>query len=368
MTQLALLTEELKGQTQKSFVTLNLVTQACHGLLNTNFVCPPQKPTWFDELNAKLGNAKGNANTWISELAPGITAGVPQQVVDYGTTYQGFTSSIMNIVKAHPEAKGAEDPYVLQVHELVKELQNAVNEKVKGTEVAAKKLTVWGEAMQTSHDELSSGTANIQAAETSLSTDIEKMNSAIETLKEEIHRENIAIAASAAGIGLGLLLLVAGIALAPETGGYSLIVAGTGGVLIIGGAVTWGIMQKKIDEQFSEVAKDQEELKADQAQLVALKGLSTASNQAIQYTTDATSALSEFRTTWSLFEGELKGVSEKLQHADESLSTIVEGAFTEAAAREWEDATKLAQSLVEAPVSVPVKELPMQSERAPQAA
>lgn len=359
MTQLAAVTEELKGPTQKSFVTLNLITQSCHGLLNTTFVCPPQKPTWFDELNTKLGNAKANANTWINELAPSITAGVPQQVIDYGTTYQAFTGSIMEIVKAHPEAKGAENPYVVQVHELVKELQNAVNEKVKGTETTAQKLKVWGEAMQTSHDELSSGAANIQAAEASLNTDVEKMNTAIEALKEEIHQENIAIAVSAAGIGVGLLLVVVGIALAPETGGYSLIVAGTGALLVIGGAVTWGIMQKKINEQFEEVAKDQEELESDKKQLVALQGLSTASNQAIQYTTDASSALSEFRTTWSLFEGELKGVSEKLQHAEDSLSTIVEGSFTEAAAREWEDATKLAQSLVEAPVSVPTKEMPM---------
>lgn len=359
---------ELKGHTQKSFVTLNLITQACHGLLNTTFTCPPQKPEWFDELNHKLDIAKGDAKTWIDELAPSVTAGVPQQVIDYQTTYDGLTKAIMGIVKAHPEAKGAEDPYVQQVHALVAELQSSVKEKIKGTETTATKLTVWGDAMQSSHDELSTGAASIQKAEVALNTDVEKMNAAIEALKATIHQENIAIAASGIGIGVGLLLLVAGIALAPETGGASLLIAGTGGLLIIGGAVTWGVMQHKIDEQFKEVAKDQEELEADKAQLVALKGLSTASNQAIEYTANATSALSEFRTTWALFEGELKGVSDKLQHAEESLSTVVEGAFTEAAAKEWEDAATLAQSLVEAPVAVPTKQLPMQSEAALKAA
>jgi hypothetical protein len=359
---------ELKEHTQKSFMTLNLITQSCEGVRNTVFIPPPVKPSWFEELNTKLDKAKGNATTWINELAPSVTAGVPKQVIDYQTTYEGLTNTIMTIVKEYPEAKGAEDPHVRLVHELVAELQNSVKQQIKGTELTEKKLVVWGNAMQTSHDELSQGSASIQEAEVSLKTEIEKMELAIEDLRSEIHAENIAIAASAGGIGLGLLLLVAGIALAPETGGASLLVAGTGGLLIVGGAVTWGIMQHKIDEQFKEVAEDQNKLAADQRQMVALKGLSTASTQAVQYTSDATKALSEFRTTWQLFAGELEGVSEKLQHAEESLSTVVEGAFTEAAAKEWQDAAKLAQEIATAPVSMPTKVLPMQSEKALQAA
>ena len=73
-----------------------------------------------------------------------------------------------------------------------------------------------------------------------------------------------------------MLLLVVGIALAPETGGASLLVAGTGGLLIVGGAVTWGVMQSKINAQFDEIAKDQKELDDDKRQLVALQGLASA--------------------------------------------------------------------------------------------
>lgn len=359
---------ELKEHTQKSFVTLNLITQSCEGVRNTVFIAPPEKPSWFDDLNAKLGKAKGNATTWIDELAPSVTAGVPKKVIDYQTTYEGLTNTIMGIVKEYPEAKGAEDPHVRLVHELVAELQGAVKEQIHGTELTATKLKEWGDAMQTSHDELTQGSASIQEAEVSMKSEIEKMEFAIKALESEIHAENIAIAASAGGIGLGLLLLVAGIALAPETGGASLLVAGTGGLLIVGGAVTWGVMQAKIDKQFKEVAEDQNKLAADKRQLVALKGLSTASNQAIQYTSDATKALSEFRTTWALFEGELEGVSQKLQRAEDSLSTVVEGAFTEAAAKEWKDAAELAHELATTSIEMPKKELPMQSEAALQAA
>lgn len=352
---------DLKQKTQSAFVTLSLITQACHGILNTSFVAPDPKPSWFDDLQAKLDQAKTVATDWIQNIAPNVTGGVPVQVIDYGTTYGAMSAEIQSIVQQYPDAQGADDPHVKQVHALVAALEQSVQTIIGNADTTANSLKAWGAQIQAAHDALSSGAANIQSAETDLSTDITRMNDAISTLNETIHKENIAIAASAAGIGVGLLLLVAGIALAPETGGASLIVAGTGGALIIGGSVTWGVMQAKINAQFKEIAADQKELDSDKAQLVALQGLASASSQSITYTTDSSNALSDFRTSWSIFQGELQGVMTKLKSAEASLSTIVAGAFTDAAATEWADATDFAQSLANAPVSVPVKQLPMDS-------
>jgi hypothetical protein len=55
----------------------------------------------------------------------------------------------------------------------------------------------------------------------------------------------------------------------------------------------------------------------------------------------------------------LQGVLAKLEAADAALSTIVEGAFTAAAANEWADATTFAQSLANATVTVATSKLPM---------
>lgn len=354
----------LQAQTQSAFVTLNLITQACHGILNTTFIAPSPKPSWFDDLSSKLDEAKIHAKDWIDNIGPNITGGVPVQVIDYGTTYSAMTDQIMSIVQAHPNAQGATDPYVIQVHELVSALEQQVQTIITNAQATQKSLKNWGDLMQASHDALTTGAANIQSAESSLNADIQKMNEAITQLTNTIHEENIAIAASAGAIGLGLLLLVAGIALAPETGGTSLLVAGTGGVLIIGGSVTWGVMQHKINEQFDEIAKDQAELTDDNRQIVALQGLATSSNQAILYITDADNSLSDFRTSWTVFQGELQGVLSKLQSAEAALSTIVEGALTQAASKEWADATQFAQSLANAPVQVAVKQLPMQDQQA----
>ncbi len=353
-------TTDLQQKTQSSFVTLNLITQACHGILNTVFIAPSPKPDWFDDLNAKLDAAKVNAGDWINNLAPSITGGVPLQVINYGTTYAAFSAQIMDIANKHPDAQGADDPYVKQVHQLVSALESSVAEIITNAQTTSDQLTAWGILMQKSHDDLTTGAANIQGAETDLSTDITKMNNAISTLNDMIHKENIAIAASAGGIGLGLLMLVAGIALAPETGGASAyLVAGTGAALIIGGSITWGVMQAKINEQFKDIATDQKELDDDKRQLVALQGLSSASDQSIQYTTDAGNALSDFRTSWNVFQGELKGVMDKLEKAESSLSVLVSSTWTAAAQKEWDDATTFAQSLADAPVQVVEKQLPM---------
>jgi ABC-type transporter Mla subunit MlaD len=358
-------TSTLQQKTQQAFVTLTLITQACHGIVNTVLIPPSPKPAWFDGLQAKLDSAKENATQWIDNIAPNVTGGVPLQVINYGTTYSAFSEQITDIVNANPDAQGATNKYVVQVKGLIAALEQAVTAIIANADTTAGTLKEWGDKMQRSHDDLVSGAANIQGAETDLSTDIAKMNNAISTLNEMIHKENIAIAASAGGIGLGLLLLVAGIALAPETGGASAyLVAGTGAALIIGGSVTWGVMQAKIDKQFKEIAADQNELNDDNRQLVALQGLASASDQSIQYVTDSTNALSDFRTSWSVFQGELQGVKSKLDNAEASLSTLLQGAFTAAATAEWADATNFAQSLASAPVQVAAKQLPMQSQAA----
>lgn len=164
-----------------------------------------------------------------------------------------------------------------QVAELVGALQNEMTQLIGNADATTAKLIAWGDMMQHSHDALSSGAANIQSAEADL---------------------------------------------APETGGASLLVAGTGGLLVIGGAVTWGVMQHKINEQYDEIAKDKKELGDDQRQMVALQGLATSTDQAVTYITTSTSALSDFRTSWTVFEGELKGVASQLAKAEASLSTI----------------------------------------------
>lgn len=346
----------VQQKTQQSFVSLQVITASCHAVQNTNFVSPPTKPDWFDGLDSKLTAAKATAGTWVNTLAEDVTSTIPAAVIDYSTTYSALTGQIHEIAKAHPDASGKDNQYVKEVAALIAGMIESVDNIITKVEAVNTKLTQWGKDMQTSHDDLTKGAANIQAAETDLQTDITKMNGAIKNLNTYIDNENKAIAVAAGAIGVGLLLLVAGIALAPETGGASLLVAATGGIAVVGGAVTWGVMQSKINEQYKEIAADTKELNDDKKQLLALQGLGQASDLAIRSIANATTALSDFKTSWGVFTKELQGVVTKLNSAEDSLMVIVQEAFTDAAAQEWGKALEFAQDLAEQKVPVQTKD------------
>jgi hypothetical protein len=218
--------------------------------------------------------------------------------------------------------------------------------------------------MQTAYNNLSGGVADIQAAEADLTADIGKMKSAISGLQSKIEGENKAIAAAGIAIGVGIFAMIAGIALAPVTGGASLVVAGIGAAAVIGGAITWGIMQHKIDGQYDQIATDQKRMASDKAQIVALSGLEMGLTQAANAATIATQALSSVRALWLLLASDLEGVISQLDLANEDLALIVNKAFVNGAAREWAAAELLAQTLVNTKMKVESKTVPMDSKQA----
>jgi predicted nucleic acid-binding Zn-ribbon protein len=353
-------TGNTNDKTATGFASLQIVTTSCHGVLNTQFTAPSPQPDWFDDLSDKLDKAKVLANQWIDDIAPQMTASIPSHVIDYGTTYSAITDEMVTLLEANRNATRTSNPQVFQqLTELIQALHESVESIITEIEGTQGQLKTWGDNMQKAHDDLFNGAANIQAAETTLQNEMDQMNNAIKGLRDLIDGENKAIAAGAAAIGIGLLALVVGIALAPATGGASLIVAGIGGAAIIGGAVDWGIMQSRINSQFAEIAKDQQKISDDQRQLVALQGLSLAANSAISSIATATQALSDVKVMWTTFQNELKGTINNLDKADKALSAIVSEAEVKAAQKEWNLAVDFAQQLVGATLKVEAKELPM---------
>jgi predicted nucleic acid-binding Zn-ribbon protein len=353
-------TANTNDKTATGFASLQIVTTSCHGVLNTQFTAPTPKPKWFDDLSGKLDSAKVLANQWIDDIAPQMTASIPSHVIDYGTTYSAITDEIVTLLEANRNATRKSNPQVFeQLSELIQALHESVESIITEIDGTQGQLKTWGDSMQKAHDDLFNGAANIQSAQTELGSEIDRMNNAIKGLRDLIDGENNAIAAGAAAIGIGLLALVVGIALAPVTGGYSLIVAGIGGAAIIGGAVDWGIMQDRINKQFAEIAQDQQKISDDQRQLVALQGLSLAANSAISSIATATQSLSDVKVMWTTFQNELKGTLDNLDKADKALSAIVSEAEVKAAQKEWNLAVDFAQQLVGAQLKVETKELPM---------
>jgi len=330
------------------------------------FVAPSPKPDWFDDLNSELVVAQKLAQQWIDTLGPQVTSTIPLQVINFGSDFLAATNAIISIANANPTAQGADNPYVMEIRMIIEQtLLPPLQAVLAQMDDTSTMLATWGNAMQQAHNDLASGSTNIQAAEIDLQNDITKMNTAISSLQSEIDAENKAIAASAAAIGIGIFALVVGIALAPETGGASLLIGGgIGAAGIIGGGVTWGVMQSRINSQFDEIAKDQQELADDQRQLVALQGLQMASSNAVSSIEMATQSLSKLQTQWSTFDGEIKNVIDQLNQADQAISVIVQSVFTSAAQTEWKAAMDTANSLVNAKIEIQTQTLPMDSQQA----
>lgn len=356
----------LFGNTGVSYNAATLITMACQAVVNTSFIAPTPKPSWFDALNAELQAAQTLATQWLQTIGQQVTQAIPLQVINFGASFDASTAAILEIVKNNPNATGANNPYVIEIKEIIQQaLLPSIQTAITNIDTTSGTLTVWGGKLQTAHNNLSSGATDIQAAEISLQGDISKMNDAITSLKETIDGENKAIAASAAAIAIGVFALIVGIALAPETGGASLVIGGfIGAAGIIGGAVTWGIMQSRINANFDQIAIDQQELSTDQRQLTALQGLALASSGAVSSLELATSSLSKLRTQWGVFQGELQGVVTQLESAENAISTIVQGVFTSAAQDEWKSAVTTANALVNAKIQVESKVLPMSTPQA----
>lgn len=346
--------------TGNSYNSAQLITMSCHALANVVFTAPDPKPAWFDDLNTKLQAAQALANQWLDTLGTEVTSAIPLMVLNYGPQFQSTTKAILQIVSENPNASGKDNPFVQEVAALISQtLLPQMTTIYSSVDATATTLQTWGASIQTAHNDLVTGAVNIQSLETSLSADIDKMNTAIANLHTMINAENTQIAYAAAAVGLGIFALIAGIALAIATFGAGAVIAVAGGAAIIGGAVAWGVIQAKINSQFNEIAQDQQELAQDQRQIVALQGLSLASNQAISNLETASSALSALRTEWGVLEGELQGVMTKLDEAEDALSTIVQGVFTQAAITEWDLAMQTAQSLAAGGLPTHDKTLPM---------
>ena len=105
-----------------------------------------------------------------------------------------------------------------------------------------------------------------------------------------------------------------------------------GGAAIIGGAVTWGVMQAKINSQFDEIAEDQKDQRR-QASVAALQAVACGELCHQLHCHRHQRAIGR-KAMWTMFQNELQGTMDKLEKTDENLSAIVNKAYIIAAQNE----------------------------------
>ncbi|AAF96781.1 TPA: HBL/NHE enterotoxin family protein [Vibrio cholerae] len=347
--------------TQSAFLATTVITAQCHAILNTQFTPPTVKPDWFDDLSKKLDSAKLVAKQWIDDLGPQVSASIPSSVINFDATFQASIDAIHELYKADPTASGKDNTTVQQASQIM----TALSSQVSGIEATVKgmnkELSDWGVKMQAAHDDLVNGATNIQKTIIDLQTDIESMNNAIDNNRAAIEKLNKDLVYAQVAVGVGIFMLVAGVALTVATAGTAAAVSGgiaaVGAASIIAGGVTWGVLQNQIDDDYDSIAQEQKQKAEDQQQIIALQGLSNASSAVVSAIETSTSVLSDFETTWTVFGNELDDVVTKLNNGASMQSIIMEKVMSDAAKNEWDDAVELAKQLASAKIAIETKEL-----------
>lgn len=89
------------------------------------------------------------------------------------------------------------------------------------------------------------------------------MNNAIDNNRAAIEKLNKDLVYAQVAVGVGIFMLVAGVALTVATAGTAAAVSGgiaaVGAASIIAGGVTWGVLQNQIDDDYDSIAQEQKQ-------------------------------------------------------------------------------------------------------------
>ncbi len=351
--------DEATDKTVKACAALTLVSACCHGVLNTTLIKPEsakeeQKFEWFDDVKLKLDAAKVVARDWIDNVAVPIQSDIPISVITFDNQFQASADYVIDVCKKHPRMKKGDAEFE-DVNEVLRALMQTIEDDIIASiDESRTALKNWGNSLQEAHDNLSGEVQTIQKAESDISTEIERLNTSIDALNNLISSESTLVSVGAGLVGGGIFVAVVGVALLAAGVGAVVggIVIGVGAAMTIGGAVTWGVMQHRIDEQYEEIAQDRKEILQDQQLLASLKGLEVGTSSAVSYMQTALSALDEVKTTWEGFYGVIENAVKELDKAEKSATAVLKQIFTETAKKQWADAHEMAEKLLDTKIQI----------------
>lgn len=354
--------EEVSDKNVKAYAALTLVTASCHGVLNTTLIRPEPKYdeegndifAWFDGVNTYLDAAKVVAKDWIDNVVTPIQSDIPSSVITFHNQFRSTTDYVKKLCEENPDMKEGDKEFK-QVNQLLQALIDTIdNDIIVPIDNSSNRLKEWGSSMQKAHDDLAGEVSTVQNAEIELATDIERLNTSIDTLNDMISSECTLVSVGAGLVGGGIFVALVGVVLCASGVGAVAggIVIGTGAAMVIGGAVTWGVMQEKINKQYREIAEDRKEINTDQQLLASLGGIESGVTSAVTYMETAISALSEVRSMWDGFRKVIEGTITDMKNAEKGAGAVVKEMFTDAAQRQWEDAQEIAKKLLDTKIEV----------------
>jgi hypothetical protein len=304
-------------------------------------------PAWFDALSANLDVAKGHAQKWI-DLVPDLTATIPSTVINFGSEFKAAADLILELLQQAEGLAPSSPQYkalVTKAIDYLTALRGELSTIDGAMDSTGKQLDGFQSSAEADFTSLTQGVDSIQTAEAGLAVQIAKAKADIEVLNAKISSENSLLTDSLIGLGLGILVLVAGIALAVVTFGLGVVVAVGGGLVTLAGAGTAIAMGVLIKEQHEQIARDQIDLDDESRQIVVLSGLNTSIQNLRDQNTAAQQALTHIREMWTTFDRTLEHIIELVGEAEDPLHTVLDELWVRSALEEWTTLVEFATAL-----------------------
>lgn len=351
--------EEL--QLGQSFASVRQITESCTAICNTRFKAPARKPAWFDGLNGKLQVLQGYANTWLDDYSIAVTSTIPTSIITFVPTFDASAKVLRAIIARNPvtlnpaDAATARDVLarmVAKVYTIADQVERYA--KVDEHMVTSGKLIDWQKNMREARAALDTGTDNIQAARTDLQAQIAEYKGKVTALKAEVEHYNKLIALGAGLVGGGAFVGVVGFGFCfafPVVGGI-LLALGAG--MVIGGGVTWGVMQNKMAKASRDIAEYTAKIAEGDKTVVVLDNLSAAAHTCLDSADSAIQNLTDFAATWVTLGHSLRATMEALGRGGKEAASALLAMDLDEAEENWTDAKEYAKKLQDVPSDIKV--------------
>lgn len=224
-------------------------------------------------------------------------------------------------------------------------LNGAVQNALRGADSVADAADFIFGLIGNTYQELNTGSANIQKLSSDLAAEIEKYNTTIRTLQAEINHYNTLIGVGAGLVGSGLFIGVVGSALCfafPVVGGIGLAL-GIG--MVIGGGVTWGVMQSKINKANQDIQNLRNQIAADRQTVVALNTLGSAADVVLNSAQNAISNMTNFAASWATLGRSLQATYTALEQGGQEAYSALLALDLDEAEGNWNDVKEYVKKL-----------------------
>jgi|SRR5262245_33827988 len=350
-------------------LTGNLNAQAqvlawCSAIANTTVA--PSPGAWYQPFMANLAVAQGHTAAYLNVIGPDAWSTLPNAIVNYSSTHNNAMGDVQDILDSVGSGDLSDEQIatIVQIFQALEQYLQQLLGTPTDSNLAAppsaqptlygtqNDLATFRTNVTSDNNALTQGQQGAAQEVALLQVDETKMNSDISTLQGEIAIWNQEIVESEIGIGVSIFVAVVGIALAPATGGSSLVATGIGVAGLGGSIASTVVYSEKVKAAFDEIAADQAELTTDQQQVNALNGIINTFANLGTVNTNAQAALQGIVTAFAGLIDDAQNTIAALQNADSGAAKgILETLNIQNAMSDWTNLSNLAQGILNSTVN-----------------